>query len=91
MMAFDKNVSRLIVQAGIAAINHGLLTEAKIVLAALDNLVDDLEQRSLLRALLLFGTQQEQAALRCLDSSPSDKASAFKDLLIGKLPATLKV
>jgi type III secretion system SsaH family protein len=91
MMPLDKEVSRLIVQAGVAAINHGLLTEANVILDALDNLVDNLEHRSLLRAVLLFGTQQEQAAWRCLDNSTSDKANVLRDLLIGKMPATLKV
>lgn len=91
MMALNKHVNRLIVQAGVAAINHGLLTEAKIILDALDALVDDVEPRLLLRSVLLFGTQQEQAAWRCLDNSTSDKANFLKDLLSGKMPATLKV
>ncbi|MCC7005731.1 MAG: EscG/YscG/SsaH family type III secretion system needle protein co-chaperone [Ottowia sp.] len=77
----DADCRRLIVQAGLAAVNHGLYQDAEAILNALPLLVSDTLDCALLRACLLFGLNRVEEAMTYLDSLHNEQADALKAML----------
>lgn len=83
MSELDKETRRLIVQAGVAAANHGLFAEAKTILDALPLLVKDPESYALLSAVLLYGTGQMKKAAEILSPIQGVEAEQLKQIFSG--------
>lgn len=81
MNGLDKDVCRLIVELGLAAVNHSLIDNAQIIRAALTDLIVDPSQRHVLEATLLIGLGQPQAALKLLSEHPRPEAELLRQLL----------
>ncbi|BBE08747.1 Probable type III secretion apparatus [Mycoavidus cysteinexigens] len=81
MSRLDQDVCRLIVEVGLAAVNHALLDDAQIIHAALIDLVMDLSQRQVLEATMLIGLGQPQAALQLLAQHTQPEAELLRQLL----------
>jgi type III secretion system SsaH family protein len=76
----EKEDCRLILQAGIAAAHHGLLSDAQTILDAIPVLVNDQVQQCLLRSVLLFALQRKQEAGKCLEGLDCDDAVQLREL-----------
>ena len=76
----EKVDCRLILQAGIAAAHHGLLSDAHTILDAISVLVSDHVQQRLLRSVLLFSLQRKQEARQCLIDLDCDEAQQLREL-----------
>lgn len=72
---------RLIVEAGFAAVNHGLRAELHDILAALPDWLDDPRQLAQCEAILLFGLGRRRAASARLESLPADDCQPLRVLL----------
>lgn len=80
-MKSSPSLSRLIVEAGFAAINLGLRNEMHDILAALPEWLDDPEQRARCEALLLFGLGRPSAAQTRLATLPAEECLPLRTLL----------
>lgn len=83
----DNTTKRLVVEAGIVAINHGLLKEAASILAALPYLISDQSARKTVAAILLLGLRRKADALAELEDEKTDEALALRCLIQGTSPA----
>ncbi|MCX8565614.1 MAG: type III secretion system protein, SsaH family [Glomeribacter sp. 1016415] len=81
MRQLDQDVRRLMVELGLAAVNHGLLDDAQMIHAALIDLVADPSQRQVLAATMLIGLGQPQAALQLLAQQTQAEAELLRQLL----------
>ncbi|AXE30569.1 EscG/YscG/SsaH family type III secretion system needle protein co-chaperone [Chromobacterium phragmitis] len=72
---------RLALEAGFAAVNHGLRAEMEDILAALPDWLDDPEQRARTEAVLLFGLGRRRAAAARLAALPPDDCLPLRRLL----------
>ncbi|GLU33135.1 EscG/YscG/SsaH family type III secretion system needle protein co-chaperone [Trinickia caryophylli] len=72
---------QLIVEAGLAAVNHGLLAEARAIRDALPDLVAAPELRRLLDAAILIGLGERDAAAKLLQADSSSEAQLLRTLL----------
>ncbi|WP_028534034.1 EscG/YscG/SsaH family type III secretion system needle protein co-chaperone [Paludibacterium yongneupense] len=81
MNAIDDDTRRLVVEAGFAAVNHGLSACATQVLEALPWLVPLPLPRAQSRALLLFGLGRRDEAFALLDSTDDIAARDLRRLL----------
>lgn len=77
----SQSLSRLIVEAGFAAVNLGLRTEMNDILAALPDWLDDPQQLARCEATLLFGLGRRRAASARLDDLPDDDCLPLRVLL----------
>ncbi|WP_298775612.1 EscG/YscG/SsaH family type III secretion system needle protein co-chaperone [uncultured Shewanella sp.] len=68
---------RLLVEAAIAASNHGLRKEAYSLLALFPELIDDEEDRGICASLIYFALNDVADALASLKSCHSDRAKAL--------------
>lgn len=84
----DKATIRLVVEAGIAATNHGLLKEAESILLALPYWIPDLSTRRTVAAILLFGLRRPAEALAQLEDEQSDEACALRCLIQDMITTT---
>lgn len=68
----ERPARRLIVEAGLAAANHGMRQEMAAIQGALDDLINCAHTRRIIGATMLIGTGQTSMALHLLlgDSSP---------------------
>lgn len=83
MTGLSREVRRLVAEAGLAAVNHGLYREAESIRLALPWLVEDDSARRILDASLLLGLGQTEAAMRRLDGDTSTEAGVLRRLLPG--------
>lgn len=72
---------RLIVEAGFAAVNHGLRAELHDILAALPDWLDDPSQLAQCEAILLFGLGRRRAASARLACLPAEECLPLRALL----------
>jgi type III secretion system SsaH family protein len=77
----ENHIRRLVVEAGLAAVNHGLLPEARAIHAALVDLVPAAEPRRLLEATMLIGLGEQEDAERLLENDTSVEADTLRMLL----------
>ncbi|WP_299493711.1 EscG/YscG/SsaH family type III secretion system needle protein co-chaperone [uncultured Shewanella sp.] len=68
---------RLLVEAAIAASNHGLRKEAHSLLALFPELIEDEEDRSICASLIYFALNEQSEALEALRHCHSDRAQAL--------------
>lgn len=68
---------RLLVEAAIAASNHGLRKEAYALLALFPQLIDDEEDRGICASLIYFALNDVADALAALKPCHSDRAKAL--------------
>lgn len=80
-MKSSPSLSRLIVEAGFAAVNLGLRNEMHDILLALPEWLDDPEQLARCEALLLFGLGRPSTALTRLATLPQDDCLPLRSLL----------
>lgn len=80
MNGLDEDVRRLIVEAGLVAVNHGLLAQAHAIRAAHGDLVDDPDLRKLLDAAMLIGLGARTSAERLLVGDASPEAQVLRRL-----------
>ena len=78
-----RDTCRLIAEAGLAAVNHGLYREAESIRAALPWLVGDSGVRRILEASLLVGLGQPEAAMALLEGATSAEAAVLRRLVLG--------
>lgn len=71
---------RLLVEAAIAASNHGLRKEAYSLLALFPQLIEDVEDRCICASLVYFALNDLLDAVDALKECQSDKASALQFL-----------
>jgi type III secretion system SsaH family protein len=81
MTPIDDSARRLVLEAGFAAVNHGLAAPAAVVLDALPWLVPQEAPRALSRALLLYGIGRGDEALALLSARDEDAARELGRLL----------
>ncbi|MGT0250530.1 EscG/YscG/SsaH family type III secretion system needle protein co-chaperone [Burkholderia pyrrocinia] len=72
---------RLIVEAGLAAVNHGLHREAWAIHAALPELIPDTHDRLALEAVMLIGLGRSGSAARLLERAGAPHARLLTPLL----------
>lgn len=80
MNLLAEDVRRLIVEAGLVAVNHGLLAQAHAIRAAHGDLIDDPELRKLLDAAMLIGLGARASAERLLVGDASPEAQVLRRL-----------
>ena len=83
----NNTTKRLVVEAGIVAINHGLMKEAASILAALPYLISDQSTRKTIAAILLLGLKRKADALAELEGEQTDEALALRCLIQGTSPS----
>jgi type III secretion system SsaH family protein len=81
MAAVDSEVRRLIAEAGLVAVNHGFIPEARAIREALRDLVDAPRLRNLLDAAMLIGLGEHEEAARRLNGDESVEAETLRMLL----------
>lgn len=74
-------IPRLVVEAGFAAVGHGLRAEMHDILAALPDWLDDAEQLARCEATLLFGLGRRRAASERLARLGANDCAALRTLL----------
>lgn len=75
------SVRRLVAEAGVAAAHHGLRADARTMLAALPDWLDDPVQLAQCEALLLIGLNRLEAAGERLAALPPDDSAPLHELL----------
>ncbi|HTI18325.1 MAG TPA: EscG/YscG/SsaH family type III secretion system needle protein co-chaperone [Trinickia sp.] len=81
MKPIDDDTRRLIAEAGLAAINHGLLSEALAIREALPHLVAAPAPRRLLEAAMSIGLGTPEAAEQLLADDTSPEADVLRMLM----------
>ncbi|WP_082728269.1 EscG/YscG/SsaH family type III secretion system needle protein co-chaperone [Burkholderia mayonis] len=81
MTALAQDVRRLLVECGLAAVNHGLARHAWAIYDALPALVADPADRRLVEATMLIGLGRDGSAARLLASMPGPEAALLRGLL----------
>lgn len=81
MSAVDSEIRRLIAEAGLAAVNHGFISEARAIREALPDLVAAPRLRNLLDAAMLISLGEREEAARMLNGDESDEAETLRKLL----------
>ncbi|TDR76586.1 EscG/YscG/SsaH family type III secretion system needle protein co-chaperone [Paludibacterium purpuratum] len=82
----DAAIRRLVVEAGFAAVNHGLQREMRTILASLPDWLDDPAVLAACQATLLFGLGDRAGAESRLDSADPVLCAPLRQLL-GDAPA----
>ncbi|MEO2215977.1 EscG/YscG/SsaH family type III secretion system needle protein co-chaperone [Chromobacterium vaccinii] len=80
-MSAELPISRLVIEAGFAAVNHGLRAEMHDILAALPDWLDEPAQLARCEAVLLFGLGRRRAAAARLAALPDDDCAPLRALL----------
>lgn len=81
MMHPSPVITRLVVEAGFAAVNHGLRAEMRDILAALPDWIDDPVQLARIEAILLFGLGRRSAAAVRLTTLDATDCGVLRTLL----------
>jgi type III secretion system SsaH family protein len=81
MTLLSPEARRLIVEAGLAAVNHGLPREAWAIHAALPALIPDPRDRRALEVVMLVGLGRTGSAERLIDGAPREHALLLAALL----------
>lgn len=81
MISLDASLRRLIVETGLVAVNHGFITQAQTVLAALPHLSDNQQARTIIEATLLIGLGNNHAASVVLQGNLSSEAQLLCRLI----------
>ncbi|MFM5540443.1 EscG/YscG/SsaH family type III secretion system needle protein co-chaperone [Aeromonas veronii] len=71
----------LIIEAGFAAVNHGMRAEMHDILAALPDWLDDPDQLARCEAIMLFGLGRRRAAIARLENLPPNDCLPLRTLL----------
>lgn len=77
---------QLLVEAAIAASNHGLTSQAYALLAIFPQLISDDEDRHICASLIYFGLNENAKALRELASCQTEAAQGLRFLFSGSGP-----
>ncbi|RXV65299.1 EscG/YscG/SsaH family type III secretion system needle protein co-chaperone [Burkholderia stabilis] len=75
------DMRRLIVEAGLAAVNHGLYREAWAIHSALPTLIPDANDRRAIEVVMLIGLGRIGSAARLLEQAPAQHAKLLSPLL----------
>ncbi|WP_063889467.1 MULTISPECIES: EscG/YscG/SsaH family type III secretion system needle protein co-chaperone [Burkholderia] len=81
MTALSQDARRLLVECGLAAVNHGLARHAWAIYDALPALVAATGDRRLVEATMLIGLGRDGCAARLLASMPGPDAALLRGLL----------
>jgi type III secretion system SsaH family protein len=81
MSMLPADARRLIVEAGLAAVNHGLQREAWAIHAALPVLIPDVHDRRAVEAVLLIGLGRTGSAARLIERASEPHARLLAPLL----------
>ncbi|MEA3119928.1 MAG: hypothetical protein QOI13_3198 [Paraburkholderia sp.] len=81
MSALDSETRRLIAETGLVAVNHGFISEARVIREALADLVAAPQVRNLLDAAMSIGLGERDEAARLLSGDDSDEAETLRMLL----------
>ncbi|WP_080440015.1 EscG/YscG/SsaH family type III secretion system needle protein co-chaperone [Burkholderia ubonensis] len=82
MNQIDAEARRRIVEAGLAACNHGLLQQAWAIYGALPRLIADPGHRNLIEAVMLVGLGRDGSAARLLEQMSGPEADIARRLLL---------
>jgi len=82
----DAALRRLVLEAGFAAVNHGLRGEMRAILAALPDWLDDPELLAGSQAILLFGLGDRAGALRQFDGMDPSVCAPMRQWLRDAAP-----
>ncbi len=82
------NARRLIVGAGLAAVNHGLLQQAWEIHAALPQLIADPVLRHPLEAIMLIGLGRSEHAANLAEKIPGNAGQLLQQVLTGQTDAS---
>jgi type III secretion system SsaH family protein len=78
-----KDVRQLLAEVALVAVNHGFFREARVILAALPDLIDDPSTRQILEAAILIGLGEQNAAAKLLEGTQSAEADMLRGLVSG--------
>jgi type III secretion system SsaH family protein len=81
MKPLAQGARRLIVECGLAAVNHGLTHHAWTIHAALPELVTDPAARRLLEAMMMIGLGRDGSAARLLEGTPGPEGALLRQLI----------
>ncbi|WP_080422694.1 EscG/YscG/SsaH family type III secretion system needle protein co-chaperone [Burkholderia ubonensis] len=82
MTALSAAARRLIVEAGLAAVNHGLHREAWAIHSALPALILDVRDRLAIEAVMMIGLGRSESAARLLERAGAQHARLLAPLLV---------
>lgn len=81
MMRLDTETRRLIVEAGLAAVNNGLFPQAEAIRSALPLLTENQQAGNLVNAVMLVGLCDAPEARRVLSEDRSQEATLLRQLI----------
>ncbi|OJA97498.1 EscG/YscG/SsaH family type III secretion system needle protein co-chaperone [Burkholderia ubonensis] len=87
MNLLSADARRLIVEAGLAAVNHGLHREAWAIHAALPALILDARDRLALEAVMLIGLGRTGSAARLLERASAQQVQLLAPMLAPSVAA----
>ncbi|WP_408296278.1 EscG/YscG/SsaH family type III secretion system needle protein co-chaperone [Paraburkholderia sp. RL17-373-BIF-A] len=80
-MDSSASIVRLVVEAGFAAVNHGLRVEMRDILSALPDMIDEPLQLARTESVLLFGLGHRRAAAARLATLEPTDCDVLRSLL----------
>ncbi|MDM5065368.1 EscG/YscG/SsaH family type III secretion system needle protein co-chaperone [Aeromonas salmonicida] len=80
-LRLDDDTRRLVVEAGLAAVNNGLYPQAEAIRHALPLLSDNAQARAIVHAVMLIGLHDPDGAARVLHGDRSDAARLLHTLI----------
>jgi type III secretion system SsaH family protein len=80
-MRLDAETRRVLVEAGLAAVNNGLYPQAEAIRHALPQLTENDQARNIINAVMLIGLCDPQAAVRTLQGDCSEAAMLLRKLM----------
>lgn len=81
MVSSSPVIARLVVEAGVAAVNHGLRAEMRDILAALPDWIYEPTQLARTESILLFGLGRLRATTARLATLDDDDCGPLRTLL----------
>lgn len=77
----NKDVRKIIIEAGLTASNHQLIAEANSIQAALPFLIENEQNRRIVAASMLIGLGEITSAQKILHGDLSDEAGILRRLI----------
>ncbi|OHX19166.1 EscG/YscG/SsaH family type III secretion system needle protein co-chaperone [Chromobacterium sphagni] len=81
MKLLATDICRLVVETGLAAVNHGLYDEADAIRLAMPHLTENAHARKIVEATLLLGMGHAEAASSLLRGDSSEEAGMLRRLI----------
>ncbi|AUH50665.1 EscG/YscG/SsaH family type III secretion system needle protein co-chaperone [Chromobacterium sp. ATCC 53434] len=81
MKSLETNICKLVVETGLAAVNHGLYDEADSIRLAMPHLTENPHAQKIVEATLLLGMGHARAASSLLHGDRSEEAEMLRSLI----------